>query len=95
MIKREQRPPLPAEVYIRELDSALDEKYNTGVYTTGRKVIERLLAYYVKPKKDSATQTPSLKQLTQSLESKIEFLDNLRLQNEEEIKTLNERNERL
>ena len=55
MIKRDQRPPLPAEIYCRELDTALDEKYNAGVYSTGRKVVERLLAYYVKPKSDAGS----------------------------------------
>ena len=42
-------PPLPVKIFNQELNQALDEKYNTGVYSTGRKVAERLIAYYVKP----------------------------------------------
>jgi hypothetical protein len=45
------------------------------VYGTGKKVVERLLNYYVKEKTESSTQTMSLKELTRSLEKRIEFLD--------------------
>ena len=48
-------PPLPVKIFSQELNQALDEKYNNGIYSTGRKVVERLLAYYVKPMADQAS----------------------------------------
>ena len=79
------------------MDKALDYQHNTGVYHTGKKVVERLLRQYVKPKADAFTQTESLKQLTAKYEVKINEqhcrIDTLEEENErfsKELSTLHE-----
>ena len=70
----ENQPCLPSAVYNQEFDKALDNKFNFGVYQTGRKVTERLYKRFVKPKSDSATQTESIQQLTAKYEAEISDL---------------------
>jgi hypothetical protein len=43
------------------MEQALANRNTVGVYHTGKKVVERLIRQYVKPKKDGFTQTESLK----------------------------------
>ena len=45
-----------------------------GVYESGKKVAARLIAQYVKPMKNAEVQTPSLQDLLQDLEDKVEQL---------------------
>lgn len=50
-------------VYGKEMYKFADRQYNFGVYETGKKVAERLIAYYVKPKADASCNTESMKEL--------------------------------
>jgi hypothetical protein len=65
------KPPIPCHVFNQEMQLALSNRNNVGVYHTGKKVVERLIRQYVKPKQDGFTQTESLKQLTAKYEIKI------------------------
>lgn len=49
--------PLPVAVFNQEMSKALDNQYHNGVYHTGKKVIETLVAFYRKEKSDMGTQT--------------------------------------
>lgn len=53
----------------------VDRQYHHGVYETGKRVAERLIAYYVKPKADAACNTESMKQLTYKLECRVQELE--------------------
>jgi hypothetical protein len=66
---------MPANIFKYELDKALDSKYHTGVYKSGKAVASRLLKQYVRPKADAEAQTESIKELTSSYEVKIERLE--------------------
>ena len=56
------------------MEKALGQNLHKGVYTTGKRVVERLIRHYVKPKADAGSQTESIKQLTGKYELKIEEL---------------------
>lgn len=62
-------------VYNKEMKKVIDKQHNFGVYETGRKVAERLIAYYVKPKADAACNTESMKELQQKLENRVQELE--------------------
>lgn len=53
--------PIPVALFESEMEKALGENFHKGVYSTGKKVVERLLKFYVRPKKDAATNTLSIK----------------------------------
>jgi len=55
--KMKYEKPLPVNMFNGELDKVYGEKINFGVYTTGKKVAERLFRQFVKPMKDQDTQT--------------------------------------
>ena len=61
--------------YGKEMNTFMDKQYSFGVYETGRKVAERLLAYYVKPKADAACNTESMKELMYKLENRVVELE--------------------
>lgn len=52
-LRTKTQPPLPSNIFASDLEKALDSKYNTGIISTGKKVVERLLKYYVKPMCDN------------------------------------------
>ena len=64
-VAAQSQPPLPVNIFGIEFKRALDEKYNNSVYGTGKRVTQRLLSYYIKPKKDFQSQTDSEDILTQ------------------------------
>lgn len=41
---------MPVNIFRYELEKALDTNYNQGIYKSGKKVAERLIKQYVKPK---------------------------------------------
>ena len=69
----------------------MDGQYHRGVYETGKRVAERLIAYYVKPKDDAACNTESMQQLTGKLERRVQELeDQIKLMQEEYETAVNE-----
>ena len=63
--------PMAPNAYGKDLKGFVDKQYHFGVYETGRKVAERLIAYYVKPKADAACNTESMKELMYKLENRV------------------------
>jgi len=49
------KPPIPCHIFNQEMQLALSNRNNVGVYHTGKKVVERLIRQYVKPKQDAFT----------------------------------------
>ena len=65
-----KQPMMPNE-FGKEINKTAERHYNYGVYETGKKVAERLIAYYVKPKADASCNTESMKELQLKLETKV------------------------
>ena len=79
------------QAYGKEMTKVVDRQYHHGVYETGKRVAERLIAYYVKPKADAACNTESMKQLTYKLECRVKDLEEqIELMQEEYESAVNE-----
>lgn len=46
---------MPLNVFERELNDTLIQKYNHGIYGTGKKVVDRLIKYYKKEMADGTS----------------------------------------
>ena len=54
LVTNVQIPVLPSSLFDQEMKKVMESNYSHTVYSTGKKVVERLIAYYVKPTKDSS-----------------------------------------
>ena len=81
--------PIPVALFDSEMEKALGQNFHKGVYSTGKKVAERLIRHYVKPKANAETQTESIKQLTGKYELRIDELnrENVEMRDEYERAT--------
>ena len=43
---------MPVNIFKYEMEKQMDANYNYGIMTTGKKVAERMIKHYVKPKRD-------------------------------------------
>lgn len=67
--------PMPAVVFQKEFDRALEKKYFEGIYGTGKKVTDRLLSIYIKKTNEDSTQTESLDETFKIYENNIKNLE--------------------
>ena len=79
------RPPLPAKIFAKELESTIDAKYHHGVYGTGKRVVGRLMAYYTKDRRDVECQTASMSEITGVFDRTIARLEEKLKQADEDL----------
>lgn len=89
------RPPLPAKIFAKELESTIDAKYHHGVYGTGKRVVGRLMAYYTKDRRDVECQTASMSEITGVFDRTIARLEEKLKQADEDLLRGNREQDRL
>ena len=67
---------MPVNVFEWELNDSLYQKYNIGIYGTGKKVVDRLIKYYKKEMADGSSQTESLELILNQYEDQISNFKN-------------------
>lgn len=90
--KFQAKAPLPSQQYRDDLNRLLENHYKHGIYTSGKKVAERLCAQFIRPTAEAAVQVDDI--MAKKMQDRIEELeDQIALMQEEYQRGFNENKE--
>lgn len=90
--KMKARGPRPSDQYRLDLNKLLESQYKHGIYTSGKKVVERLCAHFMKETTETGIQVDDI--MAKKMQERIEELeDQIALMREEYQRGFNENKE--